>query len=94
MSEKNRQDGVRCCQEILNKLNDNKWQLCYVILLLGMKRYRKIGRKKSNSSWVVEGENPRIVIRQGRFELKTMFTIFFKRNHAYIIFRKRNDHRS
>jgi hypothetical protein len=35
-------------------------------------------KKQSNASWVAEGENPRVIVRQGSFEAKTMVCIFFK----------------
>ena len=41
--------------------------------------HRQIGRKLSNANWVAEGESTRTV-RQGRFELKSMFKILFKSN--------------
>ena len=40
--------------------------------------WRQIGKKQSNASWVAEDEKPRIVVRQGRFEAKTMVCIFFR----------------
>ena len=40
--------------------------------------HRKIERKALNSSWVAKGEHPATVVRQGRYEAKSMITVFFK----------------
>ena len=42
--------------------------------------HRQICRKQSNTSWVAESESPRLLVRKGRFEPKTIFSIFFKSN--------------
>ena len=79
LSEKNRKDRVRICQENLERFKENKWRLCDVIT--GDESwfyFRKIGSKQSNASWVVDGQSPRTVVKRGQFELKTMFSIFFK----------------
>ena len=36
--------------------------------------------KSINASWVTEGKSSTIVARRGRFEPKTLFSIFFKSN--------------
>ena len=73
------QDRVRICQENLAMFEENKWYLYDVDT--GDKSWfyhRQIGRKQSNAYWVAEGESPRTVVRQERFEPKTIFSIFFK----------------
>ena len=76
-----KQDRVRICQENLALFEENKWRLCDVVTGDESWFYlRQIGRKQSNASWVAEGESSRTVLRQGRFEPKTMFSIFFKSN--------------
>lgn len=81
LSDKNRQERVKICQQNLAKFKENKWRLCDVITGDEAWFYhRQIGRKQSNASWVVEGQSPRTVVRLGRYEPKTMFSIFFKSN--------------
>jgi len=81
LSEKNRKDRVRICQENLAKFKEGKWRLCDVITGDEAWFYlRQIGRKQSNASWVKEGESPRTVVRRDRYEAKFMFTLFFKSN--------------
>ena len=81
LSEKNRQDRVSICQENLAKFKEDKWRLYDVVTGDESWFYhRQIGRKQSNASWVAEDEGPRTIVRQGRFEPKAMFTIFFKSN--------------
>ena len=38
----------------------------------------QVGRKQSNKSWIGEGESPKTVVRQGRFDSKTMVIVFFR----------------
>ena len=79
LSDKNRKDRVSMCRENLAKFSEGKWRLCDVITGDESWFYlRKIGHKSSNSSWVAEGEHPRTVVQRGRFEPKTMYSIFFK----------------
>lgn len=81
LSEKNRQDRVRICQENLTKFKEGKYRLCDVVTGDESWFYhRKIGSKQSNSSWVSEGQRPRTVVKRNQFEPKTMFSIFFKSN--------------
>ena len=73
------QDRVRICQENLTMFEGSKWRLYDVVTGDESWFYhRQIGRKKSNASWEAEGESLRTVVRQGRFEPKTMFSILFK----------------
>ena len=79
LTEKNRQDRVRVCEENLAKFKDGKWRLCDVVTGDESWFYhRQIGKKQANKSWVAEGDKARTVVRIDRFEPKTMFTIFFR----------------
>jgi [histone H3]-lysine36 N-dimethyltransferase SETMAR len=79
LSVKNRNERVRICKENLAKFEEDKWRVCDIITGDESWFYhRRVGRKQSNASWVAEGQNPRTVVRQGRYEPKTMFTIFFR----------------
>ena len=81
LSEKNLQDRVRICHEYLTKIKDNKWRLGDIITGNEWWFYHpQIGKKQSYVSWVNKGEAPRTVVRRDRFEPKTMFSIFLKRN--------------
>jgi [histone H3]-lysine36 N-dimethyltransferase SETMAR len=77
----NKAERVRICKENLAKLEDEQWRACDI--LTGDESWfylKQIARKQSNKSWVGEGQSPRTVVRQGRFDPKFMFTIFFKRS--------------
>ena len=79
LSEQNKRDRVRVCEFNLERFRDNRWRLCDVVT--GDESWffwRQIGRKQANSSWIQEGESPRTVVRRGRFEPKTMVSIFFR----------------
>ena len=79
LTEQNRQDRLRICQENLTKFKEGKWRLYDVVT--GDESWffhRKIGSKQSNASWVAEGQSPRTVVKRHQFEPKTMFGIFFK----------------
>ena len=79
LSPKNKEERVRICKENLAKIREGKVRLCDIIT--GDESwfyYRQIGHKQSNASWVYEGESPRTLVRRGRFEPKTMFSIFFR----------------
>jgi hypothetical protein len=39
---------------------------------------RHIAKRESNKTWVYEGEKPKTVVRQSRFEPKTTFSVFLK----------------
>ena len=70
---------VDICRENLAKISEGKIRLCDVITGDESWFYlRQIGRKQSNSSWVGEGQQPKTIVRRGRFEKKFMFCIFFK----------------
>jgi len=81
LTQKNRNDRMRICQENLEKFKSTAWRLCDVITGDESWFYqRQIGRKQSNASWVKIGEPARTVVRRDRYEPKFMFTIFFKSN--------------
>jgi [histone H3]-lysine36 N-dimethyltransferase SETMAR len=79
LSDKNRQERVKACQENLAYYRDGPGRLSDI--LTGDETWiyhRNIGRKVSNASWVGEGQPPRTVVRRNRFEPKTMYIIFFR----------------
>ena len=79
LTEENRKERVRICKQNLDKFKENKWRLTDVVTGYESWFYlQQIGKKQSNMSWVAEGQNPRTVVRKGRFEQKWMFSIFFK----------------
>lgn len=79
LSEKNRKDRVRMCEENLAKFKEGKWLLSDVVTGDESWFYhRQIGKKQANMSWVAEGEKAREVVKIDRFEHKTMFSIFFR----------------
>jgi len=81
LTEENRKERVRICKENLAKFNEGKWRWCDVITGDESWFYhRNIGSKQSNASWVAEGQPPRTIEKRGRFEPKTMVTIFFRQS--------------
>jgi hypothetical protein len=86
LTEKNRRDRVRICQENLAKFKSGAWRIYDVVTGDESWFYwRQIGRKQSNASWVAEGESPRTVVKRGRFEDKTMVCIFFRTSGVDLI---------
>ena len=47
--------------------------------------HRQIDHKSTNTSWVTEGESPTTVAHRSRFELKTLFSIFFRSSSPVLI---------
>ena len=96
LTEQNRQDRVRICQENLAKFEDDKWRLCDVVT--GDEvwiYYKQNGGKQSNKSWVAKGESPRTVVRQSRFSQKHVHTVLQDNwGCTFVIFRKGQDHRA
>ena len=81
LTQKNKDERVRICTENLAKFNNGSWRLYDVVTGDESWFYLKqVGRKQSNKSWIGKGQNARTVTRQGRFDPKFMFTIFFKRS--------------
>ena len=78
LSVKNREDRVSICEKNLAMFKEKKWRLGDVVT--GDEcifHHRQVVKKQSNKSWVAEGEKPRTVVKPGRFDPKTMFSIFF-----------------
>ena len=83
LSEDNKRESISVCRDLLSKLDEGKLRLGDIITGDESWFYhRKIGHKQSNASWVGDGESPRTIVRRGRFEPKTMFSIFFKSTGA------------
>lgn len=79
LTERNRQDRLRICQDNLAIYRDGPGRLCDI--LTGDETWiylRQIGRKSSNACWVHEGEEPKVIARRDRFESKFLFSIFFR----------------
>lgn len=86
LTDENREKRVNACHENLSKFKEGKWRLCDVVT--GDEswfNWKQVGRKQSNKSWVAEGESARTVVKQGRFDSKTMVTIFFRTTGPVII---------
>jgi histone-lysine N-methyltransferase SETMAR len=79
LSEKNKGDRVAICKKNLKAIKDGKLRLCDIITGDESWIYhRQVGKKQSNKSWLGKGQPPRTVVKQGRFDPKTMFSIFLK----------------
>jgi histone-lysine N-methyltransferase SETMAR len=79
LTNQNRQLRVEICRENLAKISEAKLRLSDIITGDESWFYwRQIGKKQSNMCWVGEGQNPKTVVKRGRFEKKNMFCIFFR----------------
>lgn len=79
LTEHNKKERVRICQENLSRLETKEWRLCDIITGDEAWFYlRPIAKKQQNKSWVKKGESPRTVVKRDRYEKKFMFTLFFK----------------
>lgn len=79
LSDQNKRERVRVCRDLLSKLDEGKLRLCDIVTGDESWFYhRNIGHKQLNASWIGVDESPRTIVRRGRFEPKTMFSIFFK----------------
>jgi len=88
LTQKNKDDRVRICKENLAKFENGNWRLYDVMTDDESCFYLKqVCRKQSNKTWVKKGQSPRTVTRQGRFDPKFMYTIFFKRSGVVQMFR-------
>ncbi len=90
LTEKNRQDPVRICEEYLTKfkfrLSDSiTGDECWFY-------HNQIGKKKVNKSWVAEGEKARAVVKIDRFEPKTNSLPQDMKCNAYTIFKTEWDY--
>ncbi|CAF2708911.1 unnamed protein product [Rotaria sp. Silwood2] len=82
-----RAERVRICQENLAKFESDAWRLCDVVT--GDEswfHHKQIGRKSSNSAWVARGDPPPTVVRQSIFSPKTLFSIYFKSTGPVLIY--------
>jgi len=83
-----RAERVRICQQNLAKFQEGSWRLCDIIA--GDKswfNHTQLGRKSSNTAWVRRGDPPPTVVRRSRFAPRTLFSIFFKSNGPVFIHR-------
>ena len=72
-------ERVRICQENLFKFEQGVWRLCDVVT--GDESWffhKQIGRKSSNAAWVARGDPPPPVVRRSRFAPRSLLCIFFK----------------
>ena len=71
-------ERVRICQENLLKFEQGVWRLCDVVA--GDESWffhKQIGRKSSNAAWVARGDPPPTVVRRSRFAPRSLLCIFF-----------------
>ena len=79
LSDQNKRQRLQFAKDMLAKLDSGQWRLDQIITGDESWFYhRKIGKKNSNATWVVDGQEPATVVRRDRFERKTMFCVFFK----------------
>jgi histone-lysine N-methyltransferase SETMAR len=80
LTDANREERFNACRENLAMFNESKWRLCDVVTGDESWIYwRKVGKKKSNATWIGEGQSPGTIVRRGRFESKSMITVFFRK---------------
>lgn len=76
-----KEERVRICKENLAKFRHDSWRTCNIVTGDETWIYhRQIGRKASHAHWIRKGESPKTVVRRGKYEPKTLFSIFFKSN--------------
>ncbi|CAM4982674.1 unnamed protein product [Rotaria socialis] len=86
LTDSQRAERVRICQENLAKFNQGTWRLCDVVTGDESWFYHKqLGRKSSNAAWTASGETPPTVVRRSHFAPKTLFCIFFKTTGPVLI---------
>lgn len=86
MTDFQRAERVRICQENLAKFAQGTWRLCDVVTGDGSWFYHKqIGRKSSNAARVGSGDPPPTLVRRSRFAPRTLFCIFFKSTGPLLI---------
>ena len=81
-----RNERVRICEENLARFRDGTWRLWNVVT--GDESWfchRQSGRKSSNAAWVAKGDPPPTIVRRDRFTPKTSFSIFFKSTGPLLI---------
>jgi [histone H3]-lysine36 N-dimethyltransferase SETMAR len=81
-------ERVRICQENLSKFEQGVWRLSDVVTGDESWFYHKqIGRKSSNAAWVARGGAPPTVVRRSRFAPRTLLSIFFKSTGPVLVHR-------
>lgn len=79
-------ERVRICQENLLKFEQGVWRLCDVVT--GDESWffhKQIGRKSSNAAWVARGDPPPTMVRRSRFAPRSLLCIFFKSTGPLLI---------
>ena len=86
LTAEQKKERVKLCRENLAKFRAGSWRLCDIITGDETWIYhRQIGHKLTNTSWIAEGQSPATIVRQGRFEPKNLFCIFFKSNSPVLV---------
>ncbi|CAF3370476.1 unnamed protein product [Rotaria socialis] len=86
LTDSQRAERVRICQENLAKFKQGIWWLCDVVTGDESWFYHKqLGRKSSNAAWTASGETPPTVVQRSHFAPKTLFCIFFKTTGPVLI---------
>jgi len=74
-----KQERVRICRDNLAKFQNESWRRCDIVTGDETWVYhRKIKKKAENAAWIGPGEKPKTTTKRGRFEAKTLFSIFFR----------------
>ena len=88
LTDAQRAERVRICQQNLTKFQQGTWRLCDVVTGDESWFYHKqLGRKSSNAAWTASGQSPPTVARGSYFAPKTLFCIFFKTTGPVLIHR-------
>jgi histone-lysine N-methyltransferase SETMAR len=83
-----RAERVRICQQNLAKFQEGSWRLCDIITGDESWFYHaRIGRKSSNAAWVGRGDPLPTVVRRSKFAPRAFFSVFFKSNGPVLIYR-------
>ncbi|CAF4976585.1 unnamed protein product, partial [Rotaria sp. Silwood1] len=86
LTDSQRAERVRICQENLAKFAQGTWRLCDVVTGDESWFYHKqIGRKFSNAAWTASGDPSPTLVRRSHFAPKTFFCIFFKSTGPVLI---------
>ena len=88
LTDLQRAERVRICEETLGKIQQGTWRLCDIIT--GDEswfNHKQLGRKSSNAAWMRRGDPPPTVARQSKYAPKTLLVIFFKSNGPLLVHR-------
>lgn len=86
LSDNHREMRVNYCLENLSIYRDGPGRLYDILTGDEVFIYqRNLGRKQNNSSWIGEGESARTIVRQSRFDAKTLFCIFFRSSGPVLV---------